>query len=118
MVGDNTSLMGGLAAAVTLFAINMILRFFIFRFKPVEKFLEGEPLTLVYKGKVLQKHLDIVQITLEELHATIREHGVEKIEEVDLAVLEADGNISVLSHNFTHQTSRKRKHHKVLNQTQ
>lgn len=118
MVGNDSSLVGGLAAAITLFAINMGLRFFIFRFKPVEQFLEGEPLTLIYKGQILQKHLDIVQITLEELHATIREHGVENIEEVDLAVLEADGNISVLSHNFTHQTSRKRKHHKALSQTQ
>ncbi len=118
MVGDNTSLIGGLAAAITLFIINMLLRFFIFKFRPVEKFLEGEPLTLIYKGKILQKHLDSVQITIDELHATVREHGVEKISEVDLAVLEADGNISVLSHNFSHQTSRKRKHHKALSQNQ
>lgn len=118
MVGDNTSLFGGLVAAITLFAINTLLRFFTFKFKPVEKFLEGEPLTLIYKGKIIQKHLDSVQITIEELHATVREHGVEKIEEVDLAVLETDGNISVLSNNFSHQTSRKRKHHKVLSQNQ
>lgn len=118
MVGNNSSLIGGLAAAITLFAINMLLRFFIFRFRPVEKLLEGEPLTLIYKGKILKMHLDEVQITIEELHATVREHGIEKIEEVDLAVLEADGNISILSRNFTHQTIRKRKHHKTFSQIQ
>lgn len=118
MVGDNTSLTGGLIAAATLFAINASLRFFIFKFKSVEKLLEGEPLTLIYKGKVLQKHLAHVQITIDELHATVREHGVENFEEVDLAILEADGNISVMSNNFTHQTSRRRKHHKTLSQNQ
>lgn len=118
MVGDNTSLIGGLVAAVTLFALNTSLRLLIFKFKPVEKFLEGEPIILIYKGQLMVKQLEAEKITMEELNATVREHGVEKISEVDLAVLEIDGNISVLSNNYKHQTVRKRKHHKALNQTQ
>lgn len=34
----------------------------------------------------------------------IREHGVSKIEDVDLAILEVDGNISVLSNDFRDKT--------------
>ena len=118
MVGDNTSLLGGLVAAVTLFILNSGLRFLIYKYKPFEKFLEGEPVILIYKGTVMMKQMKDVKITMEELHATVREHGVEKITEVDLAVLEIDGNISVLSNNYAHQTSRKRKHHKALSQNQ
>ena len=118
MVGDNTSLLGGLVAAVTLFILNSGLRFLIYKYKPFEKFLEGEPVILIYKGTVMMKQMKDVKITMEELHATVREHGVEKITEVDLAVLEIDGNISVLSNNYAHQTSRKRKHHKALRQNQ
>ena len=118
MVGDNTSLLGGLVAAVTLFILNSGLRFLIYKYKPFEKFLEGEPVILIYKGTVMTKQMKDVKITMEELHATVREHGVEKITEVDLAVLEIDGNISVLSNNYAHQTSRKRKHHKALSQNQ
>ncbi len=116
MVGDNTTLQGGLVAAITLFAINTGLRLLVFKSKRAEKFFEGDPITLIYKGKVLYKHLEKEKITLEELHATVREHGVENISEVDLAILEVDGNISVLSNNFSHKTTKQRKHHKALNQ--
>ncbi|MGZ4055366.1 MAG: DUF421 domain-containing protein [Bacteroidia bacterium] len=118
MVGNDSTLSGGLIAAVTLFSLNSIIRFLVFKFKPVQNFLEGEAIILIYKGTVLEKNLKKERITMEELKSTVREHGVEKISEVDLAVLEMDGNISVLSDNFAHQTSKKRKHHKVLNQNQ
>ncbi len=114
MVGDNTSLQGGLIAALTLFALNAVLRFLVFKSKSLETILEGAPVMLIYKGKVLKKHLDKVKITREELEAVVREHGVEKISEVDLAIMEIDGNISVLSDNYKHKTSRKRKSHKVI----
>jgi len=39
---------------------------------------------------------------------------VENIKDVDLAVLEVDGNISVLSHQYQKRTVRKRKAHKVI----
>jgi uncharacterized membrane protein YcaP (DUF421 family) len=116
MVGDNTTLQGGLVAAITLFVLNTSLRLLVFKSKRAENFLEGDPVTLIYKGKILYKHLEKEKITLEELHATVREHGVENISDVDLAILEVDGNISVLSNNFAHQTTRKRKPHKALSQ--
>ena len=56
------------------------------------------------------------KINIEELHACIREHGVKSAAEVDLAMLEADGNISILSHNFSKHSSKKHKHQKTLNQ--
>jgi len=56
-------------------------------------------------------------ISMDEMEAAIREHGVEKIENVDLAVLEVDGNISILSNEFSHKTSRKRKVHKSIDKS-
>ena len=44
----------------------------------------------------------------------IREHGVETIKAVNLAILEVDGNISVLSDNFTNKSVKKRKGHKII----
>ena len=41
---------------------------------------------------------------LQELEAAVREHGIESIEKVDLAMLEVDGNISVLSEDFKKKT--------------
>jgi uncharacterized membrane protein YcaP (DUF421 family) len=118
MVGDNTTLQGGLIAAVTLFAVNSLLRLVIFKSKKVEFFLEGSPVILIYEGKIVKAHLNEQRITMEELEATVREHGVKDISEVDLAILEIDGNISIISHNYTQKIIHKRKHHKVINHNQ
>lgn len=114
MIGDNTSLAGGLTAAASLFLVNWVLKNLIFRYGSVSKMLQGESLMLVYKGKIIQRHLDRAKISLEELEAAAREHGVESIHKIDLAVLEVDGNISVLSNNFKHKTIKRRKAHKVF----
>jgi uncharacterized membrane protein YcaP (DUF421 family) len=55
---------------------------------------------------------------MDELIEAIREHGVTTIEEVDLAVFEVDGNISVLSDQFKRKTSRRRKPRKMLSKNQ
>ncbi|MEY3854254.1 MAG: hypothetical protein RIS68_268, partial [Bacteroidota bacterium] len=41
-------------------------------------------------------------------------HGVEEIRDVDLAMFEVDGNISVISDNFKKTSRRRRKGHRVL----
>jgi uncharacterized membrane protein YcaP (DUF421 family) len=114
MTGPDTSLMGGLIAATALFLANYLLKWALFKFGKFEKILEGEALVLVYKGNPNEKNLKKSKITNEELEATIREHGAKSIDDVDLAMLETDGNISVLSDDFKHKTSRKRKAHKIL----
>ena len=63
---------------------------------------------------MLQENLDRSMLTAEELNAAVREHGVEDCAQVDLAILEVDGNISVLSKEFAHKTTHRRKAHKVI----
>jgi uncharacterized membrane protein YcaP (DUF421 family) len=116
MVGDNTSLLGGLTAATSLFAVNYILKNLFFRSKKLSSLIQGSPLMLVYRGRVIKHHLLQAKITEDELEAAIREHGVKSAKDVDLAVLEIDGNISVLSENFHRETVKKRHAHKVINQ--
>lgn len=114
MVGNNTSLLGGIFAATGLFIVNFLLGNIFIRSKKISEFFEGDPLMLVYHGKIIPEHLKKAEITKEEMEAAAREHGVENISDVDLAVLETDGNISILSHNFGKKTVRKRRAHKVI----
>ena len=114
MVGPSTSLDGGLIAAVSLFVINFLFKQFMSRSKKARELIEGHAVMLVYDGKIIDANLKKTGITEDELRASIREHGVEHIRDVDLAVFEVDGNISVLSDNYKHRTIRKRKAHKVL----
>lgn len=108
MVGPDTSLLGGLIAAFTLFMLNSVLKDLIYKNKMFGRIVEGDPLMLIYQGHVLKHKLVKAKITLAELEAAVREHGVKSVHDVDLAILEVDGNISVLSHGFAKKTKQKR----------
>lgn len=108
---DNTvDFYAGLVSAFTLFVVNYGLKWLLYRNKTISRLVQGQPVLLIYKGSVRDKNLHDMQISIDELHAAVREHGVESIEKVSLAVLEIDGNISVLSNDIAPmQTFKKRK---------
>ncbi len=118
MVGNNSSLSGGIAAATALFIVNFVLKDIFFKSKKISEFFQGDPVTLIYHGKLLKENLNKTGFTTDELLEAIREHGVEKISDVDLAILEVDGNISVLSEKFQRRTTRRRKAHKGITKEQ
>jgi uncharacterized membrane protein YcaP (DUF421 family) len=117
MVGPDTSLIGGILAAGSLFIMNFVLKYFLFRSKSFSHMLQGTAVMLVHEGKVMEDHLKKERISMEELEAAIREHGVNSVAEVNLAVLEADGNISILSKNYQKRSVRRRKAHKVISKS-
>jgi uncharacterized membrane protein YcaP (DUF421 family) len=107
MVGSNSTLSGGLVAAGALFVVNYIFKQILYHFPKFNRLVQGETVLLIYKGKLMRKNVDKAKLTMDEIMEAIREHGVSEIEEVDLAVLEIDGNISVLSNEFSHMTVKK-----------
>ena len=97
MVGNNTNLWGGLAAATVLFAINFTLKKLMYRYKSFGAFLQEKPEILIHNGILEFKTLSKLNISNDELKEAMREHGVEHFVDVKLAMLEIDGNISIIS---------------------
>ena len=116
MVGNDSTVQGGIAAALGLFVVNYIFKFISYRSEGFNKVIQGETVLLIYEGKMNEENMRKAMITKAEVEAAVREHGVEKCSEVNLAVMEVDGNISVISDNYTHKSSRKRRAHKILRQ--
>jgi uncharacterized membrane protein YcaP (DUF421 family) len=114
MVGTDSTLEGGLVAAFSLFLMNFVFKKISLFSKDFSKVIDGEPILLIYQGEIRLDGLKKAQISEEQLHAVVREHGVESIELVNLAMFEVDGNISVLSDNFKKSTQRKHKGHRVI----
>lgn len=112
MVGPDSSLEGGLIAALALFITNYGLKKLLFKDKNLSHLLQGEPMILIYNGIPNMQNCNKAEITLEELEAAVREHGSRDIQHVDLAMLEVDGNISVISEDFAKRSrqSHPRKH--------
>jgi uncharacterized membrane protein YcaP (DUF421 family) len=112
MVGSDTSLEGGILAASVLFILNLIFKKLKYKFPSIKKVMEGEPVILIHKGKLLEENCRKNNITKDELLQAIREHGSASIEEVDSLILEADGNISVVSNEYKHHSVRRLKKRK------
>lgn len=96
MVGPDTSVTGGLASAFTLLAANWTLTRLRARIPWLRRVAEGEPILLVSGGKVLNEHLRRASIDLADLEQAVREHGVTTLSEVDTAILEVDGTVSII----------------------
>jgi uncharacterized membrane protein YcaP (DUF421 family) len=97
MVGQDTTIWGGIIAAATLFTLHNLLEVLFFKYKRVREIIQGDPLMLIYQGKIMKKHLAKARLSQSDLEAAMREHGVKDVKDVDLAVLEVDGDISFLS---------------------
>jgi uncharacterized membrane protein YcaP (DUF421 family) len=117
MVGPDTSLWGGLVAALALFIINFIIKKLTHRYKGLNDFLMDKPEVIIHDGILDFKTLSRLDISHEELKEAAREHGLEHLTDIKLAMLEIDGTISVISGDKKElkQTHFKRKHnHKNL----
>ncbi len=97
MVGSNSSLSGGIVAATILFCLNYLMKFLMYRSSSVKNLIEGKPVILIYHGKIDIAHLHQESISMDELEEAIREHGIDSYKSVKLAILEVDGNISVIA---------------------
>lgn len=104
MVGENTTVSGGISAALGLFIANYLFKFLIRSFPAFGKLAQGDKIMLIHEGHLMKANLDRSMLTKDELEQAIREHGVMHISDVDLAVLEVDGNISILSKDYTHKS--------------
>lgn len=116
MVGNDTTLWGGLAAATILFAINFILKKLMYRYKKFSELMLEKPEILIHNGTLDFKILGKLNITSDELKEAMREHGVEYFKDVKLAMLEIDGNISIITgeKNLKQTHYKRRKNHKNL----
>ena len=112
MVGPDTSLNGGLIAAGSLFLVNFTLKQILYRSKKLSSLIQGDTLLLIYEGAANMDNCKKAEITIEELEAAVREHGAKDIQNVELAILEVDGNISVISNEYQNRSkvSHPRKH--------
>lgn len=96
MVGPDNSLIGGLAAAVVLIGVNYGVASLGIRSGLFKRALRGHPTLLVSRGQFVTPNLQREEIDPDDVVMAMREHGVESLEQVKLAVLETDGSISIV----------------------
>ena len=98
MTGPDTSLMGGAIAACTLLVLNYIVAELSGANRRFRRFIQGQPSLLVHDGIPIESHMAKEHVSFDEMHRALREHGINAVDQVALAVLEVHGSSSCLKY--------------------
>ncbi|TDB76195.1 DUF421 domain-containing protein [Micromonospora sp. KC723] len=107
VIGADNSLLGGLLGAAVLLGVNYVVVRLGFRHPGLARVMEGTPTVLVQDGRTVDANLRRYLISKEELAAAVRRQGVRGIEQVDTAVLEANGTLTVEQPDRTEEVLRR-----------
>ena len=96
LLGQDTSLAGGLLLAATLITLNYTVGWVTTRSRRMERLIEGEPVLVARDGNLRDSVLRRELITQADFDAAMRQQGCGGIEEVALALLEINGHITIV----------------------
>ena len=96
MVGENTSLLGGLLAAAVILVLDLALHAAADHVEPLRNALDGEPTILVDHGRILFENLRHEGISDRELAVALRQNQLLTAAEALFVFLETNGQISVI----------------------
>lgn len=95
-VGELAPFVGGLICSATLLILTQLMNWLNWYSKKASRFLEGTPKILIWHGRRLAPMMRSERISVSELMEALRHNGVANIRDVQVAVLENDGKISVI----------------------
>lgn len=99
LIGDDFSLVTAGLLISTLFIIEIGLTLLKQRSTTIDRLLEGEPVVLVENGRPLEERLALERVDVDDiLEAARRWRGLERLDQIKFAVLERDGNITIIPH--------------------
>jgi uncharacterized membrane protein YcaP (DUF421 family) len=96
MNGGDNSVTGGMLSACTLVATNWVVGWLTYRSKRMEALIEGRPVILIHNGHIDHKAMNEVRMTIHELNSALRTEGCTGPEDVQFAVLENNGHVTVV----------------------
>ena len=89
-------IMHALIPLVTILTIEMILSVILLKFPALKNMASTRPSVLIRHGELDQKEMRRVRISLDELISEIRQSGVCSLGDVDYAILEQNGKLSII----------------------
>ena len=94
-------LMNAIIPVLFIVCLEIIISYVKNKSALLKKYVEGEPIYLVHRGKLLQSVLKENRLSINELLCEMRIQGVSSIEEIEYAVLEQNGSISIFKKDDT-----------------
>ena len=88
---------------ITLASLEILMSALILKVPFFKSILSSKPAVLVSRGIIDFKAMKKVRISLEELVSQVRQNGIYDLNEVDYAILEENGKMSVIPKNANRQ---------------
>jgi uncharacterized membrane protein YcaP (DUF421 family) len=90
------SILQSIVSLITFSVIAYLLMVVSLKSRTLRKWFSGQPTVLIQDGKILEQNMRKLKFTLDTLNQELREKNIFNIEEVQYAVLELNGKLSVL----------------------
>ncbi|MDD2378269.1 MAG: DUF421 domain-containing protein [Bacilli bacterium] len=95
-IEDNSrSIYLSMVPILVLVVIQVSVSYLTLKFPKFRKVIDGNPTVIIKKGKINFNEMSKLRYSIEDLITQLREQGVKSIEEVDYAVLENNGTLSI-----------------------
>ncbi|MFD2045408.1 DUF421 domain-containing protein [Ornithinibacillus salinisoli] len=95
-VDQNIKIINGLAALFIWGIFPVVVAYFGLKSRVFSKITDGKATILIKNGEVLEKAMKKSQMSINELMLLLREKDIFKVSEVEMAVLETNGKLSVM----------------------
>ena len=89
-------LLNAIVPVLFIFSLEIIISSLKNKSEKLKKIVEGEPIFLIYKGKIKEKSLRENRISLNELLCEARLQGIGDVSDIYYSILEQNGQISFL----------------------
>ncbi len=96
LIPQENAFLSAVVCVLTLTLMNFIIERIVYRSKFLKKFLEGSPVIIIKDGKIKYDKMKTEKLTREDLEEALRQKGIKDIKNIEKAVLETDGGISIV----------------------
>ncbi|MBR7164102.1 MAG: DUF421 domain-containing protein [Clostridia bacterium] len=91
-----TPLLTGVIPIFTLIIAETTFSYVTLKNRKLRKILSGSPTVLISKGQILEKEMERLRFNIDDLMEELRSCGYPNILEIEYAIIESNGNLSVI----------------------
>jgi uncharacterized membrane protein YcaP (DUF421 family) len=88
-------LLGGVGPILLLVCFEVVVSWISLKSRRARRLISGQPVTVIQNGKVLESRLRDLRFSLDDLMEELRQNGIFDLREVEYAVVETNGKLSV-----------------------
>ena len=96
---DDYSVTGAVLAVATIASLQVFTSYLSFRSDKARRVFEGDPLVIVDHGEIVERNLTRERMTKAEIAEEARQQQISSFDEIEWAILEANGSISFIKKN-------------------